>query len=148
MSEEIVIENVVDENVVDENILFGKEPEEISDIIVINGKEYVVPQPRASQSAALIRAFSRVFLAARKEMASIKDAQDLDIIAALLANIDEDTLITLAAASAGVDRKFAAENFSFSWVMPALVIAVRKSDIFSVITNFTSLLSPTVRTRS
>lgn len=122
--------------------------EELSDVVIINGKEHVIPEPRAAQSAAMIRVISRVFLNARKEMASMKDTKDIDVIAALLAGIDEDTLITLAAASAGVDKKFANEHFSFSWVMPAIVIAVRKSDILNVISNFTSLLSPTARIRS
>lgn len=117
------------------------------DKVTINGVDYPIVDPRASQVTAVINAIGRMFMASRKELKGIKDARDLDYIGAVLATIDEDTLVTLAAASIGSDKKFAADNFSLSWAMPALITMIQKSEVASAVANFITILSPAATTR-
>jgi hypothetical protein len=114
--------------------------------IVVGEKTFVIGKPSAAQVAGVARNFAKMNLASRGTLSKIENPTDMDYIMSFLANIDEATLIELAALSIGSDRKFAEENFDLDWVVRALVALVRNSNLASVIANFTSILVPTAAT--
>jgi hypothetical protein len=111
-------------------------------VVVIDGTEYKIGKPTAAQVSGIVRAFARLQLKARGEIRGLKDATDFDYIMAFLAHLEEDMLIELAALSIGVDKKFAKENFDLIWVTQALSALIKNANLGDVISNFTSMLSP------
>lgn len=120
---------------------------ENNDVVKVGDKEFVIGKPSPAQIVGITRAFAKLQLGARKSLSDITDAGDMDYIMAFLANIDEETLVNLAALSIGSDKKFAVDNFDLVWVTQALGILIRKSSLAQVVANFTSILSPAADTQ-
>lgn len=112
------------------------------DVVVVGDREIKIGKPTPKQAAGVARAFARLNLKARGELASLKNPNEFDYIMAFVAHLDEETLIDLAALAIGTDKKFATENFDLVWVTQALIVLIRKADLAKVIANFTSMLSP------
>lgn len=114
----------------------------MEDKVVVGEREFVIGKPTPGQVAGVTRIFARLSIGAKSELKQVEKPSELDYVMAILANVDEDTLITLAALSVGCDKKYATENFDLVWVTQALGILIRKSNLATVITNFTSIMSP------
>lgn len=113
----------------------------MEDKVMVGEQEIVIGKPTPAQVAGIVKIVAELNIGARQTLAAIEKPSEMDYVMALLANLDEKSLINLAALSIGSDKKFATENFDIGWVIPALTILIRKSNIVSVITNFTSMLS-------
>lgn len=112
--------------------------------VVVGDTEFVIDKVKAKQIAGILRIVSRVSLDARRELAKIENPGDTDFLWAVLGNLSEEDLVSLAALSIGCDRQFAEENFDLSWVVTALAAIVKQSNIGASIANFTSTLSQEV----
>ena len=86
------------------------------DVVFVGDREFHISKPTPKQAAGVARAFARLNLKARGELASLKNPNEFDYIMAFVAHLDEETLVDLAALAIGTDKKFASENFDLVWV--------------------------------
>lgn len=113
----------------------------MSTTVNVGGQEFVLDRVSAAQVAGFLRIASRLSMEARKSISNVEDATDTDFLWAILGSITEDDLLSLAALSIGVDKKFAEDNFDLAWVVTAVIALIQRANIGSVIANFTSALS-------
>lgn len=119
----------------------SKNTEEVTkDVLTIGGKTFEITAMRAAQITRFANILGRVTMGGRKVL---RDAagDPGDFIWAVLAAIDEKSLVDLAALLIGSDTEFAKDNFSLNWVVEALMIQIRVSEIGATIRNFSKLSS-------
>jgi len=115
----------------------------MSTTVVVGGQDFVIDRVSAAQVAGVLRIVSRLSLGARKELAALDEPGDGDFLWAVLGNVTENDLISLASLSIGCDRQFAEENFDLNWVIVAVGALLRNANIGAAVANFTSALAQT-----
>ena len=83
----------------------------MSNIVIVNEKEYTIGRADAAQVSGIARILSRIGSAVGKNAIDLENGDYLSVISALMGAISEEELIDLAALCLGVDKEFAKENF-------------------------------------
>ncbi len=109
--------------------------------VLINNTDYEVLPLKPKQLATLANIVGKITRDAQKELKASGGGSGMDFIFALLAVLNEDELVKLAALLIGSDEAFAKEYFALDWVTEALAVQLEQSNISAVIKNFTRLSS-------
>jgi len=114
--------------------------------IVVGEQEFDVSKAGPMQIAGIARLIARLNLKGRdvlnKEFQAAADDPS-SFVWAMLAALDEEDLIDLAALVIGADREFAAEHFDLGWVIEGLAVMIEETDLAGVVANFTRIVSRT-----
>lgn len=129
MSEELEVQ----EEVVAEDVF--------TTVVKIGENEFEITPLNAKKTAYIANLFGKLLLAGKMKLKDFSGLRGNDLPFAILAAVDENMLVGLAAVLIGSDEEFARENFELEWVMEALVIQTRVSNLDTVIRNFTVLVS-------
>lgn len=115
--------------------------EVLSDFVVINNKEYKITPLNAKKTAVIMNIFGKLLISGKLKLREFKGADAKDLPMAILAAVDEPTLIALTSIIVGEDEAFVREHFNLSWVVEALAIQIREAEFAKVVRNFTLLVS-------
>lgn len=108
-------------------------------VVNVNGTEFVIKTASASQVAGIGRIIAKIGRPARKAIAESGD--QIEVLFAILAALDEETLVEFAALLIGSDKEFARENFDLRWVVEAFGAFIEETDVVGIVQNFTSMFS-------
>lgn len=106
--------------------------------VQINGTEFEIKPMRAKEIATISNIVGKLSLDGRKLLRAA-GTDPSDVLWALLAAVNGDELVKLAAVVVGCDEKFAAENFDLVWVTDALVKQMSNINLGAILRNFSAL---------
>lgn len=118
--------------------------EELKDTVTIAGQEFKIRALSAAKTAGISNIVGKLLLMGKLKLKEFKTLDANDLPTAILFALDEDLLIRFAGLLIGADDEFVRENFDLAWVIEALAIQVRISDLESIARNFSSLVSQIV----
>lgn len=113
-------------------------------VVKIGDEEFEITPLNAKKTTYIANMFGRLLLAGKMKLKDFSGLKGNDLPFAILAAVDEEMLVGLAATLIGSDVEFARENFELEWVMEALVVQTRVSNLDTVIRNFTLLVTQIV----
>ena len=119
-------------------------PDENKTFITIKGTKFEISPLDAKKTIFIANTFGKLLISGKVKLNEFKGLTGGDLPFAILATLDETTLVSLAATLIGSDEKFAEENFELGWVTEALLVQVQVSDLDAVIRNFTALFTQLV----
>lgn len=111
--------------------------------IVVDEVEYEIIPVRAGGIAAIANIIGRLTLDGRKVLKELKTNESGDFIFAILAALNEDSLLKLGQVLTGFSREFVEEKFALDWLTDALVFQFEHTNLRGVIANFSRLVSQT-----
>lgn len=110
--------------------------------VVVNGNSFEVGRATPAQIAGIAKLISSITIDARKNIVRAGlDGSGEAVLWAVLGELDEERLVSLAALVLGSDKEFARENFDLVWVTEALALIIEQSNLSAVIGNFTRIFT-------
>ena len=133
MSDELNATNVEEEEI-----------DTLPNFVTIGDEEIIITPLTAKKTAFIMNVLGTLLMNGKMKLRELRNKDSSDLPFAILASVDEDTLIKLAATIVDRDVNFVKEHFELTWVFEALLVQTRVGELDKVIRNFTSLVSQIV----
>lgn len=109
--------------------------------VVVGDERIEIKKLTASKVATVSNIMGELLINGNRKLREFKATSDMAFFVGVLAALNENELVRLAAALIERDEQFVRDNFDLGWVLDALGKQMQVSNLRAVVANFTSLLS-------